>query len=376
MPAADVAVDVEGGVGREEAAQQVGVVRRDGGEVVADDPRRADVTRTGGGRCPGHSSPAPWPAWPWGRARWCGAARRPRRGRWRRGGGSRCPRRCARAPTNGASAGSVRSSTSKLMAHWRAKYSDGRSLRSGQKPPNDSACSSSRSSQNGAQPPEDSRNTTRSAGWRSSTPNVMSCAQASISSNECETACRIMRVEGPVGAERGHDDRAALVDPDRHIELLGRLPHDVVGAVGQRAAEAGVGPDEPGDEAELADGAAQLAAPPRPGPAAGAGRRRRAGGGRPRSSRPASRCRRAARVDRGRRVGDDGEVQPDASGRARPGRSPRCPCRPAAAPGPTRRGSASAKGRNVAGSSKVDPGRARLPSGTARISVSPTTTCS
>ncbi len=100
------------------------------------------------------------------------------------------------APTKGARAGRVRSSTSKLMAHWRAKYSEGRSVMSGQKPPKDSACSSRRSSQNGAQPPEDSRKMQRSPGWRSSTPNAMSWAQASISSNECDTACSTSGLNG------------------------------------------------------------------------------------------------------------------------------------------------------------------------------------
>ena len=88
------------------------------------------------------------------------------------------------------------SSTSKLMAHWRAKYSDGAIVSSGQNPPNEPACSSRRSSQNGAQPPEDSKKTTRSPGWRSSTPKAMSWAQASIDSNACDTAWRISGLKG------------------------------------------------------------------------------------------------------------------------------------------------------------------------------------
>ena len=72
------------------------------------------------------------------------------------------------------------------MAHWRAKYSEGRSAMSGQKPPKDSTCSSRRSSQNGAQPPEDSRKSRRKPGCRSSVPKAISCAQASISSNGCD----------------------------------------------------------------------------------------------------------------------------------------------------------------------------------------------
>ena len=67
------------------------------------------------------------------------------------------------------------------------------------------------------------------------------------------------RVERAVRSERRHDDRAALVDADGHAELLGRIPHHVVGAVGQRAAQAGVGADESGHEAELGDGAPELA---------------------------------------------------------------------------------------------------------------------
>ena len=66
------------------------------------------------------------------------------------------------------------------------------------------------------------------------------------------------RVERAVRPERRHDDRAALVDPDGHAQLLGGVPHDVVGAVGERAAEAGVGADEARLEAELGDGPAQL----------------------------------------------------------------------------------------------------------------------
>ncbi len=67
------------------------------------------------------------------------------------------------------------------------------------------------------------------------------------------------RVEGAVRPERGNDHRAALVDPDRDPELLGRVPHGVVGAVRQRPAAAGVGPDEPGDEAQLGHRPSQLA---------------------------------------------------------------------------------------------------------------------
>ncbi len=41
------------------------------------------------------------------------------------------------------------------------------------------------------------------------------------------------------------------MDPDRDIELLGNVPHDVVVAGRERAAATGVGADEPADEAEL-----------------------------------------------------------------------------------------------------------------------------
>ena len=97
---------------------------------------------------------------------------------------------------NGNNAGKVASSTSKLMAHCRAKYSLGRNGMSGQKPPNVSACSSRRSSQNGTHPPPDSRKTIRRSGWRSSVPRATSCAQASISSNEWDTAWRIRGLKG------------------------------------------------------------------------------------------------------------------------------------------------------------------------------------
>ena len=67
------------------------------------------------------------------------------------------------------------------------------------------------------------------------------------------------RVERPVRPERRDDHRAALVNADGHVELLGRIPHHVVGGVGQGASQAGVGADESGHEAELGDGATQLA---------------------------------------------------------------------------------------------------------------------
>ena len=66
------------------------------------------------------------------------------------------------------------------------------------------------------------------------------------------------RVEGAVGPERGYDDRATLMDPDRHVELLGGVPHGVVDPVGQRATVAGVGADEPRHEAEFGGGPTQL----------------------------------------------------------------------------------------------------------------------
>ena len=97
---------------------------------------------------------------------------------------------------NGSNAGKVASSTSKLMAHWRAKYSLGRKGMWGQNPPKVSACSSRRSSQKGTHPPPDSRNTMLRLGWRSRVPRAINCAQASISSNEWETAWRIRGLKG------------------------------------------------------------------------------------------------------------------------------------------------------------------------------------
>ena len=67
---------------------------------------------------------------------------------------------------------------------------------SGQKPPNDSACSSRRSSQKGAQPPDDSRKSRRRPGWRSRVPNAISWAQASIASKEWDTAWRMSGLNG------------------------------------------------------------------------------------------------------------------------------------------------------------------------------------
>ena len=67
------------------------------------------------------------------------------------------------------------------------------------------------------------------------------------------------RVERAVRPERRDGHRTALVDTDGHLELLGRVPHDVVGAVGQGASQAGVGADESGHEAELGDRPTELA---------------------------------------------------------------------------------------------------------------------
>ncbi len=66
------------------------------------------------------------------------------------------------------------------------------------------------------------------------------------------------RVEGPIGSERRHNHRAALVDAEGDVELLRHLPDRVVGAVAQGASEAGVGANEARHEPELGRGAAQL----------------------------------------------------------------------------------------------------------------------
>ncbi len=157
------------------------------------------------------------------------------------------------------------------------------------------------------------------------------------------------RVERPVRAERRHGHRAALVDADRHVELLGGVPQRVVGPVRQRAPETGVRPDEAGDEPELGHGPPQLVH--------GGGRvlqrqhapRRRGGRDPPRSSRPASRCRRrpARRPPRGPRRWRSTARW---SGRGPTGRSPRRPCRPGGRAGSEPPGCASAKraeGRRV-----------------------------
>ncbi len=67
------------------------------------------------------------------------------------------------------------------------------------------------------------------------------------------------RVEGAVRPEGRHVHRTALVNADGHVELLGGLPHHVVDAVGERAAQAGIGPDEARHQAELVDAAPELA---------------------------------------------------------------------------------------------------------------------
>ena len=99
----------------------------------------------------------------------------------------------------------------------------------------------------------------RRSGCRSSTPNAMSSRAGQHLLERMRHGVEHQRVEGAVRPERGHDDRAALVDPDRDVELLGRVPHAVIGPVRQRPAAAGVGPDEPGDEAELGHRPPQLA---------------------------------------------------------------------------------------------------------------------
>ena len=66
------------------------------------------------------------------------------------------------------------------------------------------------------------------------------------------------RVEGPVGAESRHRDRAALVHADGDVELFCCPPQGLVGRMGEGATGAGVGPDEAGDEAEFGDRPPQL----------------------------------------------------------------------------------------------------------------------
>ena len=248
------------------------------------------------------------------------------------------------------------------MAHWRAKYSEGRSTMSGQKPPNDSACSSRRSSQKGPSRPRTPGRRTRRPGCRSSTPKAMSCAQASISSKECDTAWRISGLKGRSEPRVGTMTELPSWMPIGHVELLGRLPHRVVGAVGQRAAAAGVGTDEAGDEAELGHGAAQLA-----------GRRRRV------LQREQGRPEEPARIGGavagqpvvvgggqghgGRRVLDGGEVEAD--GGVQDGLVDALAVHvvQAGRRGPIRRAAPRPGGGRCVGSSKVEPGRARFPSG-------------
>ena len=279
------------------------------------------------------------------------------------------------SPTKGASAGSVRSSTSKLMAHWRAKYSDGRSAMSGQKPPKDSACSSRRSSQKGAQPPEDSR--------------------------KSEAQPRVA-LEHPEGDELGAGEH--------RLEGVGHRVQD-------ERVEGAVGPERRHDRPSCPRGCRWARRAPRPRPTPRRRRGRRASGpgrGWAGRSRPRSRARSTARRssprrrrrvlqrehgrpeeparvggavagqpvvvgggqgDRRRRVLHHREVQPD--GRVQHGLvDALASMSRRRATGSDPPGWASASGRKVAGSSKVEPGRASVPSGTARISVSPTTTCS
>ena len=134
----------------------------------------------------------------------------------------------------------------------------------------------------------------------------------------------------------------------------------VVGAVGQRAPEAGVGPDEAGDEAELGHGPPQLARRRRRVLQRAAWPPRRAGAGRRRSSRPASRCRR-----RPARPPPPGprptEKYSPIVGYSTAWSMPSASMSRRRATGSEPPGSASASGRKEAGSSKVEPGRARLP---------------
>ena len=141
------------------------------------------------------------------------------------------------------------------------------------------------------------------------------------------------RVERAVRAD-GRDVRAALMDGDRHGELLGRPPtrrrrrgRRASGPGGSRA-----GRIQPPVRARRQPAGAR--APRPPGPAGGAWPLRTTGAGRRRSTPRATRWRR--RPGPPRRPGLPAERSTARwSDTARPGRCSRCPCRAAGPPDPT-----------------------------------------
>ena len=169
------------------------------------------------------------------------------------------------------------------------------------------------------------------------------------------------RVEGAVRPQGRDVDRAALVDADGHAELLGRLPHHVVGPVGQRAARGtGWGGRIPATRpssvtARRSSWAAaarvlqrdhgRAEEPARVGGAV-AGQPVVVGGG---------------QGHRGGRVRHAARSTARWSGTARPGRCPRCPCRAAGPPGRTRPAGRRPAGGTTPGRRRSSPGGPACP---------------
>ena len=182
---------------------------------------------------------------------------------------------------------------------------------SGQNPPKVSACSSRRSSQNGAHPPPDSKNTTTQPGVALEDAEGDELGAGQHLLEGVGDGVQDERVEGPVGPEGGHDDRAALVDPDGHVQLLGGRPQRLVGGVRQRAPPAGVGSDEGGREAELVVARLQLGPAAASGSCTGTMAAPNSRRDRRRSTRPASRCRPGRAATAAGRSVEGPEVQAD-----------------------------------------------------------------
>ncbi len=158
----------------------------------------------------------------------------------------------------GVRAGRVRSSTSKLMAHCRAKYSDGASLQVGAEAPEGLGLLVEPLQPEGGPP---------AGGLQEDAPQS-GVALEGAQGDELGTGQHLLegmgdgvedeRVEGSVRSQGRDDHRAPLVNPDRDTQFFGHVPQRVVGPVRQGAAQAGVGPDEGGREGQLGGGAPQL----------------------------------------------------------------------------------------------------------------------
>ena len=309
MPGAAVPVHVEHGVRREQRAQQHGVLRRDGGEVVTDECRRPDVARGEAVDAPGIE---PEDLGLGGRgAGGDGGAQRvdgtgeggvvvrvvtaPHDATGPDEGGQHRQGALVDLEADGALAGEVLGRAQRQVG---AEAAEGLGLLVEALEPE------------GGPPAAGLEEDAAQARMALEHPEGDQLGAGEHLLERVGDGVQDERVERAVRPQRGHDDRAALVDADGHVELLRGVPHRVVGAVGQRAAEAGVGADEPRHEAELGHGPAQL---PRRRVGVLQGEQRRpeepAWVGGAVAGQPV--VVRRGQPDRGGRVVDGGEVQPD-----------------------------------------------------------------